>query len=118
MPQRKEDEWTTRRERVDKALREAGWRHIVGFAKGAKYDNEAVREYETAEGPADYVLFHNGEAIAAVEAKKVTIGPQNVLAQALRYSRGFGLVIRGCDGMCRTTQMADNEASATWFSSP
>jgi type I restriction enzyme R subunit len=89
MPQKREDEWTTRRKRVDKALRESGWTRIVDFVKGAKYTDEAVREYETTEGPADYVLFHNGEAIAAVEAKKVTIGPQNVLSQAMRYSKGF-----------------------------
>jgi type I restriction enzyme R subunit len=88
MPQRKEDEYTTRRQRVERALREAGWTNIVDFAKGAKYDNAAVRGYETTEGPADYVLFHNGKAVAAVEAKQVTIGPQNVLSQALGYSRG------------------------------
>lgn len=86
---KKEDEWTTRRKRVEKALREAGWTTIVDFAKGAKYDTAAVREFETAEGPADYVLFQNGNAIAAIEAKKVTVGPQNVLSQALRYARGF-----------------------------
>ena len=89
MPQRKEDEWTTRRQRVEKALREAGWTNIIDFVKGTKYDTAAVREYETAEGPADYVLFHNGEAIAAVEAKKVTLGPHNVLSQALRYAQGL-----------------------------
>ena len=89
MPQRKEGKWTTRRQRVDKALREAGWTNIDDFVEGTKYDNAAVREYETAEGPSDYVLFHNGEAIAAVEAKKVTLGPQNVLSQALRYAQGF-----------------------------
>jgi type I restriction enzyme R subunit len=53
------------------------------------YDTAAVREYETAEGPADYVLFHRGEALAAVEAKKLSLGPQNVLVQAQRYARGF-----------------------------
>ena len=89
MASRKEDEWTTRKKRVEKALREAGWWPIVDFAKGAKYDNAAVREYETDEGPADYVLFHNGVAVASVEAKKVGLGPQNVLSQALRYARGF-----------------------------
>lgn len=57
---RKEDEWTTRKKRVEKALREAGWSPIADFVKGAKYDTASVREYETDEGPADYVLFHNG----------------------------------------------------------
>jgi len=84
-----ESERATRKKRVDKALREAGWSPIVDFVKGAKYNTGAVREYETSEGPADYILFHNGEAVAAVEAKKLTLGPQNVLSQAQRYARGF-----------------------------
>ena len=83
------DEATTRRLLVEKALREAGWWPIFGFVKGAKYTTCAVREYETSEGPVDYMLFHNGEALAAVEAKKLTLGPQNVLSQAQRYARGF-----------------------------
>ena len=83
------DEHQTRMQFIEKALRETGWSPIVDFVKGGKYDTGAVREYETAEGPADYILFHNGEALAAVEAKKLTIGPQNVLTQAQRYARGF-----------------------------
>jgi type I restriction enzyme R subunit len=82
------DEETTRRELVEKALRGAGW-PVVDYARGRKYDTVAVREYETAVGPADYILFHDGEALAAVEAKKLGLGPQNVLVQAQRYSRGF-----------------------------
>jgi type I restriction enzyme R subunit len=82
-----EDE--TRRQLVEKALRASGWSPIVDFTKGTKYDTGAVREYETSQGPADYVLFCKGEAVAAVEAKKLTIGPQNVLVQAQRYARGF-----------------------------
>jgi len=89
VPRSPKDERTTRKQLVEKALREAGWRPIVDFVKGRKYDTAAVREYETSEGPADYVLFHNREAIAAVEAKKLTLGPQNVLSQAQRYARGF-----------------------------
>lgn len=79
VPQRKDDEQTTRREGVERALREAGWWPIVDFVKGKKYDTAAVREYETSERPRDYLLFHNGETLAAVEAKKLTVGPQNVL---------------------------------------
>ena len=85
----KESEATTRRLRVDKALRNAGWGPIVDFVKSANYQNGAVREYETLEGPADYILFHDGEALAVVEAKKLSQGPQNVLSQAQRYARGF-----------------------------
>ncbi len=83
------DEAQTRKLLVDKALRDTGWSPIVKFAKGAKYDNCVVTEYETSTGPADYVLFHNREPIAAVESKRLSIGPQNVLSQAQRYSRGF-----------------------------
>jgi type I restriction enzyme R subunit len=83
------DEWETRRRLIDPALEAAGWSPIVRYAPGATYDTAAVREYETTEGPADYVLIHRGEALAAVEAKKLSLGPQNVLVQAQRYARGF-----------------------------
>lgn len=83
------DEQTTRRLLIEKSLHEAGWWPIIDFVGGSKLETCAVREYETAEGPADYILFHHGEAIAAVEAKKLTLGPQNVLSQAQRYARGF-----------------------------
>ncbi len=42
MPQRKEDEWTTRRQRVDKALREAGWTNIVDFEGREKESNQGL----------------------------------------------------------------------------
>ncbi len=83
------DEKTTRKLLIDKALAAAGWSPIVRYLPGASYATAAVEEYETAEGPADYVLFHRGEAVAAVEAKKLGLGPQNVLGQAQRYARGF-----------------------------
>ena len=73
---------------VDNALREAGW-DIVDYSPRQQYDTVAVREYPTAEGPADYLLFVNGTALGAVEAKKVGLSPQNVLSQARRYSRGY-----------------------------
>ncbi len=83
------DEKATRKALVDKALLAAGWARIVPYRPGKSYDTAAVEEYETAEGPADYVLFHKGDALAAVEAKKLSLGPQNVLVQAQRYARGF-----------------------------
>ena len=82
-------EKTTRNRFIDVALRSAGWTNIVNFEEGKKYDFAAVREYETDNGPADYVLFHGGRALAAVEAKKISLGPQNVLVQAERYSKGI-----------------------------
>jgi type I restriction enzyme R subunit len=83
------DEWETRRRLIDPALEAAGWSPVIQYAPGATYDTAAIREYETAAGPADYVLFHRGEPLAVVEAKKLSLGPQNVLVQAQRYARGL-----------------------------
>lgn len=80
----------TRKRLIDKLLRDAGWTNIVDYHEGENYDFAAVREYPTANGPADYLLFHDGKAVAAVEAKKLSLGPQNVLVQAERYAQGFG----------------------------
>ena len=88
-PATTESEATTRKRRIEKALKDAGWLPIVDFARGKEYDTCAVREYETSSGPADYILFHNGRAVAVVEAKRLGLGPQNVLSQAQRYARGF-----------------------------
>src|SRR2546426_12777869 len=84
-----EREAVTRQQRVDKMLQKSGWGPIVNYVRGAKCTSGAVREYETHEGPADYVLFRDGVPLAAVEAKRVGLGPQNVLVQAQRYARGF-----------------------------
>ena len=51
-------------------------------------DKAAVEELPTANGPADYALFVKGQLLGIVEAKKVTVNPQNVLEQAKRYARG------------------------------
>jgi type I restriction enzyme R subunit len=61
-----------------------GW--IVGTA-GSSVPHR-IEEYETTNGPADYALFVNGVLLAIIEAKKVTVNPQNVLEQAKRYSSG------------------------------
>jgi type I restriction enzyme R subunit len=82
-----EDE--TRKGLIEKALNYAGWLPIVNYSKEAVYDFGAVREYQTENGPADYVLFSEGVAVAVVESKRLGLGPQNVLVQAQRYSRGY-----------------------------
>lgn len=81
-----ESETQTRKKRIDKLLREAGWDNIVDYEEGKKYDFAVVREHPTQSGSADYMLFHDGKAVAVVEAKKLSVGPQNVLSQAKRYS--------------------------------
>lgn len=35
-----------------------------------------LEEYRTENGPADYVLFHDNEPLAIVEAKKEAVNPQ------------------------------------------
>jgi type I site-specific restriction endonuclease len=40
-------------------------------------------------GPADYALCMGGRIVGIVEAKKLTLGPQNVPSQAERYSKGI-----------------------------
>jgi type I restriction enzyme R subunit len=79
----------TRKTFIDLALRNSGWGPIVRFQPGKRHDNCCVEEYLTATGPADYILFYKGKALACVEGKKIKIGPQNVLQQAKRYARGF-----------------------------
>ena len=83
------NEKRTRKEFIDKLLTGSKWDPIVQFEASKEYKHGSVEEYPTQEGPADYILFHKGRALATVEGKKVAIGPQNVLQQAQRYARGF-----------------------------
>ena len=84
-------EWLTRKTLIDARLRKAGWR-VAPYKPGTpltKFDRCAIEEYPTESGPADYALCVAGKILGIVEAKKLTLGPQNVLSQAERYSRGF-----------------------------
>ena len=87
-----EAEWLTRKARIDTKLRKTNpeWRIIPYRADlaVAELTNHAVTEFPTENGPADYALFVNGRWLGIIEAKKVGVGPQNVLEQARRYSRG------------------------------
>jgi type I restriction enzyme R subunit len=86
-----ESERRTRRARIDPKLRTWGWT-IVPFDESkplSAYSHHAIEEYPTANGPADYALVVDGQLLGVVEAKKVTLGPQNVLTQAERYSKGI-----------------------------
>src|SRR5207302_1684966 len=86
---RPESEKRTRRQRIDPKLGTA-W-EIVPFDPVrplSSYHDTAVKEYPTKNGPADYALCVNGKILGIVEAKKVTLGPQGVLSQAERYSKG------------------------------
>src|ERR1051325_681225 len=91
MPEEQEREWQTRKRRIDGRLIAQGWK-VVPFDASrdlSAYSRHAIEEYPTDYGPADYVLVSNGRILAVVEAKKLSLGPQNVLLQAERYARGL-----------------------------
>ena len=84
-----ESEKQTRNKRIDPRLRAAGW-HVVSIPFNRSADAaQAIEEFPTTAGPADYALSDSGQPIGVVEAKKLTVGPEGVLTQASRYSRGM-----------------------------
>src|SRR5947199_4751936 len=86
----REAEWLTRKSRIEARLKQKGWR-LVRFTPALNLkalDGTAVEELPTANGPADYALFVKGQLLGIIEAKKVTVNPQNVLEQAKRYAAG------------------------------
>jgi type I restriction enzyme, R subunit len=87
-----ESEWQTRKKRIDAKLHSSNppWK-IIRYRDGLDFlalDCHAVEELPTANGPADYGLFIGGKLLGIIEAKKVTVNPQNVLEQAKRYAEG------------------------------
>lgn len=87
----KNSEWLTRKRLIDPKLKATGW-SIIPFTPGMSLNSHkhcAIEEFETANGPADYALCVDGRVLGVVEAKKLTLGPQSVLTQAERYSKGF-----------------------------
>ena len=86
-----ESERLTRKRRIDPRLKQWGW-EITPFNPArplSGYRRHAIEEFPTANGPADYALVVDGQLVGVVEAKKVTLGPQNVLTQAERYAKGL-----------------------------
>lgn len=82
-----ESEWRTRKDRIDRRLRHAGWSPLAieqptTVREGTPFDGygtAGVEEYPTETGPADYLLVDGGRPLAVVEAKKLSLGPQNAL---------------------------------------
>src|SRR5262245_1113212 len=111
-----EQEWQTRKKRIDGRLEAQGWR-VVPFDAArsvASYNHHAIEEYPTDNGPADYVLVANGRILGVVEAKKLSLGPQNVLIQAERYSRGASDTSFNFDGFNVPFLYATN-GEVLWF---
>ena len=84
-------EWTTRKQFIDSMLASAGWKVVPFDAQKplSRLKNCAIEEYPTDNGPADYALSDGSRIVSVVEAKKLTLGPQNVLSQAERYAKGI-----------------------------
>src|SRR5689334_8718180 len=86
-----ESEAHTRSGRIDPRLARAKW-DVQPFDDALvdhKPERIAVEEWPTAAGPADYAFCSDNYIYGVAEAKKLTIGPEGVLTQAARYSRGI-----------------------------
>jgi type I restriction enzyme R subunit len=111
-----ESERRTRKSRIDPKLKALGWR-VVPFDASTSLtalDGCAIEEYPTENGPADYALCLDGRILGVVEAKKLTLGPQNVLTQAERYSRGCSTSLLNYDG-CRVPFLYSTNGEVIWF---
>ncbi len=111
-----ESEWLTRRKRIDPQLAACGWK-VKPFdpaTLSSVPDPRALTEFPTANGPADYALVIAGQPIGIVEAKKLTLGPQNVLSQAERYARGVGGSPFDFDGL-RVPFLYSTNGEVIWF---
>lgn len=111
-----EPEHITRKYRIDKQLRGLGWT-IIPFSESMqdmKLTAHAVEEYKTANGPADYALFVNNRLLGIVEAKKLTVDPQNVLEQAKRYATGLPNTI-GSWNAFRVPFLYASSGNSVWF---
>lgn len=66
------------RDAIDEQLRQAGWtvQHTNKIDLNAGL-GQAVREYPTDTGPADYILFVDKKPVGVIEAKRVEVG-QNI----------------------------------------
>lgn len=84
-------ERVTRKKKIDPLLRKSGWdiQPYTDSTPLSSYHAVALEEYPTKNGPADYALILNGKIVGVIEAKRESIGPQEVLTQARRYAKGI-----------------------------
>ncbi len=77
------------RDKIDSLLEHAGWKiqskNKIDFSAGL---GVAIREYQTDEGPADYVLFVNRKPVGVIEAKREEEGVNLTVVeeQSVRYA--------------------------------
>src|ERR1022692_2093832 len=109
-------EWATRKQLIDSMLANAGWR-VVPFDEQKQLSSLkrcAVEEYPTDNGPADYALCDGGQVVGIVEAKKLALGPQNVLSQAERYSKGLKTSLLNFSGF-RVPFLYSTNGEVIWY---
>ncbi len=110
-----ESEWQTRKRRIDPRLEHQGWHVCPATSAGScSHPHCAYEEFPTANGPADYALSVDNEIIGVLEAKKLTLGPQNVLTQAARYARGLPAGRFDFEGH-RAPFLYSTNGEVTWF---
>src|SRR5437899_1162289 len=112
-PSQSEGEWKTRKRRIDPKLDACGWPVHKGSATPLRQAHRTEEE-ETENGPADYALWLDGHVTGVVEAKKLALGPQNVLTQAERYARGLRGSHFSFDGLRAPFLYATN-GEIIWF---
>ena len=110
-----ESEWRTRKQRIDPLLEGLGWKVCpVPKAGVVSQGHAALEEFPTANGPADYALGAGGEIVGVVEAKRLTLGPQNALTQSERYARGLPAGRFDFDGL-RVPFLYSTNGEVIWF---
>jgi type I restriction enzyme R subunit len=77
------------RRKIDEQLGAAEWSVQNHKEMDLSEPFVAVREFPTATGPTDYLLYAQGKAIGTVEAKKEGETLSQVETQADRYAKGF-----------------------------
>jgi type I restriction enzyme R subunit len=113
---RDQSEWLTRKRLIDPKLKSWGWA-VAPFNpinSAHKHGCCAIVEYPTDNGPADYALAVNGTVLGILEAKKLTLGPQGVLAQAERYARGLPAGLFDFRGL-RAPFLYSTNGEIIWF---
>ncbi|WP_367110169.1 DEAD/DEAH box helicase family protein [uncultured Psychrobacter sp.] len=77
------------RDNIDQKLKQAGWvvQKLKDYNPNASL-GVAIKEYPTSTGPADYVLFVDGDAVGIIEAKAEDYGHKitTVEEQSMRYA--------------------------------
>lgn len=94
----------TRKSLIEKALVSAGWSPIVDYSSGTLIELGSVREYQTANGPADYILFVEGGCYCGRRVKGVGAWPDrsnqwlSVWSRVMSYAESrpyFSMKLRG-----------------------